>query len=101
MRCGKVIKYHIATGRLAKLICDRLRMARGNLYTLKPKHLCIDLFFGTEVPFCSVKVREYLLKMLGDAVVYELSRKDRVVVQVSKAREILACEQRMGEHEGS
>jgi hypothetical protein len=46
MKCGRVIKYHIATGRLAKIICQKLMGARGGVYTLKPRQLCAELFFG-------------------------------------------------------
>jgi hypothetical protein len=98
MRCGRIIKYHIATGRLAKILCQKLIGARGNLFTIKPRYLCFDLFFGENVPYCTVKVREHLLKMLGDAIVKELTGKNIVVV-VNKAWEILECDRRIREYE--
>jgi hypothetical protein len=99
MRCGKVIKYHIASGRLAKIICQRLIGAMGKLYTIKPRHICFELFFGENVPYCTVKVREHLLKMLGDAIVSELTNKKYIVIMVDKAWEILECGRRIREYE--
>jgi hypothetical protein len=99
MRCGKAIKYHIASGRLAKLICQKLVGARGGVYTLKPRQLCAEMFFGENFPYCAVKVREHLLKMLGDAVVNELANRKYIVVVVDKAWEVLECERRLSEYE--
>jgi len=97
MRCGKTVRYHITTGRLAKIICQKLMGARGGVYTLKPRQLCNELFFGEHIPFCAVKVREYLLSTLGDAIV--LADKKYIMVMVKRAWEILACGQRSGKHE--
>jgi hypothetical protein len=99
MKCGRVVKYHIATGRLAKIICQRLMGARGGVYTLKPRQLCAELFFGENIPYCTVRVREYLLKVLGDAAIKELTNKKHVVVIVDKAWEILECDKRIREYE--
>jgi len=97
MRYSKDVGCHIATERLTKIICQKLMGARGSVYTLKPKQLCDELFFGKYVHFCTVKVREYLLSTLGDAIV--LADKKYIVVMVKKAWEILACGQRSGKHE--
>jgi hypothetical protein len=93
MKCGKDIRYHIATGRLTKIICQKLKGARGGVYTLKPRQLCSELFFGENIPYCVAKVRKHLLSILGDAIVHELSNRKYIVVMVNKALEILACGQ--------
>ena len=79
------------------ILCQRLRGARGNIYTFKAGHICADLFHGeSKVPVsCKVAVRRYLLSALKEAIVYELTDKYRIVVNVNKARELLAC----GEYE--
>jgi hypothetical protein len=46
-----------------------------------------------------VRVREHLMKMLGDAIVNELSGKKYVVVIVNKAWEVLGCGQHVREYE--
>jgi len=45
-----------------------------------------------DVPMtCMVAVRHYVLSVLQDAIVGELSKKDRITVQVNVAREVLRC----------
>jgi hypothetical protein len=75
------------------LLCRRLRGARGHIYTIKPFQICAEIFSGEDrVPqSCKVTVRRYLLSTLYEATVHELTTKYRIVVQVNKAWELLAC----------
>jgi hypothetical protein len=75
------------------LLCRRLRGARGHIYTFKAGQLCAEIFSGEDrIPqSCKVMVRRYLLSTLYEAVVHELTDKYRIVVQVNKAWELLAC----------
>ncbi len=96
MRCGKAVKYHIATGRLTKIYLPRLAGARGHLYTIKPGQICAELFFGEHVPYCAMKVREHLMSVLHDAIVAELTNNKYIVVLIDKAWEVLGCGQHIG-----
>jgi len=75
------------------LLCRRLRGARGNIYTIKAGQICAEIFRGeSQVPVsCKVTVRRYLLSVLNEAIVRELTDKYRIVVNVNKAWELLAC----------
>jgi len=74
------------------LLCRRLRRARGHIYTFKAGRLCAEIFMGEDISqSCRAMVRRYLLSILHEAIVHELSDKQRIVVQVNKAWELLAC----------
>lgn len=77
---------------IRSLLCQKLKQARGNIYTIKTKLMCAELMRMDDVSMaCRVMVRRYVLSVLQDAIVSELSEKYRIVVQVNKAREILGC----------
>jgi hypothetical protein len=80
---------------IRSLLCQNLKMARGNVYTVKVRHLCVQLYRSEHYvsPSCSVVVRQFLLEVLNDAIVQDLTDKHRIVVLVHKARELLACEE--------
>jgi hypothetical protein len=94
MRRVKSFEVHMSVSEeiIRSLLCQKLRGARGNLFTIKTGQLCIQLMRTHDVSMaCKVTVRRYVLSVLQDAVVGELSEKYRIVVLVNKAREILRC----------
>jgi len=74
-------------------VCKRLRAALGNVYTIKAGQICGEITGDDRASAaCKVAVRRYLLAVLNEAIVRELSNKYRIVVDVKKARELLDCE---------
>jgi hypothetical protein len=78
---------------IKRLVCERLKKARGNLYTIRVARICREITESDPAPpSCKTAVRRYLLKILRDAVVHELvGKKKHIVVVVSKAKELLNC----------
>ena len=74
------------------LLCQRLMRTRGHILTLKTGHICNEIFGEEHSQSCRTTVRRYLLSTLAEAVIQELTTKNRIVVQVSKARELLGCD---------
>jgi len=74
------------------LLCRLLSGARGNIYTIKARQICEEIS-GVDQPSvaCKVAVRRFVLALLYEAIVRELSNKYRIVVDVKKARELLDC----------
>ena len=94
MRWVKGVKVHacVSEEMIRSLLCRMLSEAHGNVYTIKTFRLCAEMLRSRDVSMaCKVAVRRYVSSVLQDAIVGELSRKDRVVVLVNKAREILGC----------
>ncbi len=95
MRGSKNVKLLVTlTGEsIRSLLCQNLNRARGNVYTVKVGHLCVELFRGEHYvsQSCRVAVRRFVLEMLSDAIIQDLSDRHRIVVQVHKARELLGC----------
>lgn len=77
------------------LLCAKLKEARGHLFTVKAGRLCVEIYGSVDaVPTtCRVAVRGYVMTTLRDAVVYELTNKTRIVVDVKKAWDLLRCEE--------
>ena len=75
------------------LLCRRLNGARGHIYTIRARQICEEISGVDQASVaCKVAVRRFVLALLYDAIVHELSDKYRIVVDVNKARELLACE---------
>jgi len=74
------------------LLCQRLMRTRGHIFTFKTGYICNELFVEEHSQACRTTVRRYLLSTLAEAVIQELTTKNRIVVQVSKARELLGCD---------
>ena len=94
MRWVKSVKFRrcVSEEMIRSLLCQWLSGARGNVYTIKAFRLCAEMLRTNDVSMtCKVAVRHYVLSVLQDAIIGELSDKYRIVVQVNKAREILRC----------
>jgi hypothetical protein len=74
------------------LLCRRLREARGNIYTVKARHICEEISGVDQASVaCKVAIRRFVLAVLHEAIVHELSDRYRIVINVGKARELLGC----------
>jgi hypothetical protein len=97
MRGSKNVKVFVSLTEqtIRSLLCRNLKRARGHVYTVKVGPLCAELLRGEHYvsQLCRVAVRRFLLEALKDAIVHDLSNKQRIVVQVHKARELLVCEE--------
>jgi len=94
MRGVRKVRMHVpVTEQLIRfLLCRRLKGARGHIYTFRVGRLCAEIFMGEDISqSCRTMVRRYLLSVLHEAIVHELSDKHRIAVQVNKARELLEC----------
>jgi hypothetical protein len=73
-------------------LCKKLQKARGNLFTVKTGQLCDEMMHSDVASMsCRVAARRFLLSVLRDAIVGELSGKYRIVVLVNEARRLLGC----------
>ena len=74
------------------LLCRRLNGARGHIYTIKARQICEEISIVEQPSMaCKAAVRRFVLALLYDAIVHELSDKYRIMINVGKARELLGC----------
>jgi len=86
------VRVRLSDNMIRMLVCKRLRGARGNIYTIRARQICEEISGVDQASVaCKVAVRRFVLALLYDAIVHELSDKYRIVVAVSKARELLGC----------
>jgi hypothetical protein len=87
-----MVRVRLSEQLIRLLLCRRLKGARGNLYTIRARQICEEIS-GVDQPSvaCKVAVRRFVLAMLYEAIMHELSDKYRIVVNVAKAWELLAC----------
>jgi len=91
---GLVIRVQVTEDMIRSILCRKLQGARGHIYTFKPGPICFELlgFEDRGSQACRVAVRQFIMEVLREAIVGELSAKYRLVVQVNKARELLGCD---------
>jgi hypothetical protein len=92
-RAGRVnVRVPLTDQLIRRILCQKIRGARGHLYTIKARQICEEISGEDQASVaCKVAVRRYLTAALYEAIVRELSNKYRIVVEVSKAWELLAC----------
>jgi len=77
---------------IRSLLCQKLQHTRGHVLTIKTGQLCSEALRVDALSMaCRVMVRRYVMAVLQDAVIPELSKNNRIVLIVNKAREILRC----------
>jgi hypothetical protein len=76
------------------LVCKRIKATRGQVLSIKVGDICAEIYPMERSPqTCRAKVKRILLDVLGDAVIHELTNRKHIVVYVSKAKELLRCEE--------
>jgi len=74
------------------LLCRRLNGALGNIYTIRARQICEEISGVDQASVaCKVAIRRFVLAVLHEAIVHELSDRYRIVINVGKARELLGC----------
>jgi hypothetical protein len=77
---------------IRSLLCKKLQSTGGHILTIKTGRLCSEASRVDVLSMaCRVMVRRYVMTVLRDAVIPELSKNNRIVMIVNKAREILGC----------
>jgi len=86
------VRVRLSDNMIRMLVCKRLRGARGNIYTIRAGQICEEISGVDQASVaCKVAVRRFVLAVLHEAIVHELSDRYRIVINVGKARELLGC----------
>jgi hypothetical protein len=86
------VRVHLSEQLVKLLLCRRLNGALGNIYTIRVRQICEEISgVGQASVACKVAIRWFVLAMLHEAIVHELSDRYRIVINVGKARELLGC----------
>lgn len=89
---GVKVRFYALEEMIRSALCQKLQAARGNMFTIKAGQLCSQMMSIDDMTMrCRVAVRRYVESILKDAIVSELSTKQRIVILVNKAREVLGC----------
>jgi len=97
---GRLLLIHKDTlERIVQILCTRLKMTRGRLYTIKPSDICAKLYSNKmrridveEVPrICYSILNDIVKETLWETLLVEQWPRGKVIVDVDKAKKLLGC----------